>query len=88
MNSPKNDPLQVTFERTLGRMLKNWSQRNAPPREGRALLMVKAGEIQARRVKGLQGLLHHRDYIDGQPREMFSLFYAPQMSYVIAWINF
>ena len=46
MNSLKDDPLQAAFERTLGRILKNWSSRFSPPRDGRARLLQLAYHIQ------------------------------------------
>lgn len=88
MNLHKYDPLQVSFERTFGALLKLWSQRKAPPHNGRANLLAAAKQIQQKRVRGLQISLLHREYINGQPRNLTTLFYAPQMSYMTALINF
>ncbi len=88
MNSLKGDPLEVMFERTLGRILQNWTKRSSPSSDRRAALLKSAGDIQNKRVKGIQGLLYQRQVEANPHRELTMLFYAPQMSYMTALINF
>ena len=88
MNLPDTDLLQANFERSFGRLLKLWSSRIEPPRNGRARLMASAREIQNQKVKTLQNLLYHHHLAGTHPRELAILFYAPQMSYITALINF
>lgn len=77
-----------SFERSLKHALKNWVAKQAPPRESRIRLLAAAQTMQDR---SLENLISNGDYKRGRlntSRDLFSLFYAPQMSNVAAWINF
>ena len=88
MNLHKEDPLLAEFERSLGRMLSNWTRRFSPPRDARAKLMLAAGKMEQDREKSLQKLLLSKQRQQGSSQELASLFYAPQLSYIGALIHF
>ncbi len=88
MNLRKEDPLLAEFERSLGRILMNWTGRYSAPRDARTKLMRAAGQIQRDRAKGLQGILESRGRHETNAQELAILFYAPQFGYMAALMHF
>lgn len=81
--------MSLTFERSLTRVLRNWSGKQKPAPSIRALMLRRAGELKAEAtnsrfaVSEYKGSSHHH-----RPTEIFSLLYAPHMTLVSAWLNF
>lgn len=88
LSSLKPAKLSISFERSLKRVLRNWAETQAPPAGSRAQLLRMAGDVQMQ--AGEERLFFSRSNAVYEPRpsEIFSLLYAPHMSYVSAWINF
>jgi len=88
MNLHKEDPLLAEFERSLGRILSNWSRRYSPKRDARAQLLLAAAQIQNERSTKLQNFLETRPQGETNSHELAVLFYAPQLSYLGALIHY
>jgi hypothetical protein len=82
-----NSEKTVSFERSLAHVLKNWAVRQLPPQGARARLLRTAEEIQRRQLNSIIRFSLWSDR-DRRQAELRSLFYAPQMSFFGAWINF
>lgn len=75
-----------SFDRSLAHVLRNWAEKQHPPLWARARLLQTAMSYKPQRKSWLQFSAPRRSEV--RVTNLSSLFYAPQMSYVGAWINF
>ena len=89
LNLPKRDGMPLSFERSLTRVLRNWSDKQKPAMGVRAQILRQANELQIEAAKSrfavseYKGSSHHL-----RPSQLFSLLYAPHMTLVSTWLNF
>ena len=88
MNLRKKDPILAEFERSLGRMLTNWSRRDEPPRDARVQLMAAAQQIQQERGNALLRFLESKPNHGAKSEDVAMLAYMPQMSFMSALIHY
>jgi hypothetical protein len=81
--------MSLSFERSLTRVLRNWSDKQKPVIGVRAQILRQANELKVEAAKSryvvseYKGSSHHL-----RASQLFSLLYAPHMTLVSTWINF
>jgi hypothetical protein len=88
MNLRKEDPLLAEFERSLERMLGNWTDRVEVPQYGRAKLLAAAKNIPEARKNLLRRFWESLPQYETKSEHMSVLIYMPQMSYMSALVHY